>query len=240
MERIKQKLHSRRGASIILAMLLMMVAVMVSAVIISASYTAAKRVNDDSDRQQGLLTASSAARFVAEDLRGVEFSKTTTQYYVYNPYKDENEDTYYVKEPTGAPIITWTPASDDGSGGLFNTALRQIAEKADYGYEVEGEYDLLISPPEGTSLLTAIFHFTLEADGEGFKLKDPLVYTVSSPDDRGDADCMENSKNKIWMDDISVVIDFTKSGSYSYELEDGTIKTWRVTGVKLMTANEEG
>ena len=75
MERIKQKLHSRRGASIILAMLLMMVAVMVSAVIISASYTAAKRVNDDSDRQQGLLTASSAARFVAEDLRGVEFSK---------------------------------------------------------------------------------------------------------------------------------------------------------------------
>ncbi len=50
MKRLKQKLNSRRGASILLAMLLMLVAVMISAVVVSAAVSAAERVYRDTSQ----------------------------------------------------------------------------------------------------------------------------------------------------------------------------------------------
>ena len=60
MKRCAKKLHSRRGASILLALFMMLVAVMIAAVVISAALTAANRVKDDTVRQQDALSLSSA------------------------------------------------------------------------------------------------------------------------------------------------------------------------------------
>ena len=68
MKRCAQKLHSRRGASILLALFLMLVAVMVSAVIVSAAITAANRVKDDTVQQQDALSLSSAEAILTKYL----------------------------------------------------------------------------------------------------------------------------------------------------------------------------
>ena len=69
MRRTIEKLHSRSGASILLAMLLLLVATMISSVILSASLTATKRVSDDRTQEQNALYASSAARLFADCLQ---------------------------------------------------------------------------------------------------------------------------------------------------------------------------
>lgn len=78
MRRITEKLHSRRGASLIYALLLFLVASMVSAVILSASVTAAKRLRDDQIRQQNELTINSGARLLKK-LMTQEYAVTVTE-----------------------------------------------------------------------------------------------------------------------------------------------------------------
>ena len=68
MERAMKKLHSRRGASILLALFLLLLATMVSTVIISAATTAAKRVHDDRGEQQEALRVSSAGKLIVQYL----------------------------------------------------------------------------------------------------------------------------------------------------------------------------
>ena len=68
MRQIRQKLHSRRGASLLFALLLFLVASMVSITILNAALTAAKRLKDDRAQEQEYLTLSSAARLVAKSL----------------------------------------------------------------------------------------------------------------------------------------------------------------------------
>ena len=87
MERIRQKLHSRRGVSILLALLLMLVAAMVSVVIVGASLTAAKRVNDDRAQEQAALSISSAAKVMVEYL-----NDKNTYEYVHSVYEDGSYD----------------------------------------------------------------------------------------------------------------------------------------------------
>ena len=61
MHAVKEKLQSRRGASILMALLFLLVAMMVSVVIIAAAVSAAKSVRSDREQQQAYLTVSSAA-----------------------------------------------------------------------------------------------------------------------------------------------------------------------------------
>lgn len=68
MRRIGQKLNSRRGATLIVALLLLLVASMVSVTILSSAVTAAKRLHDDRAREQDYLALSSAARLLKKEL----------------------------------------------------------------------------------------------------------------------------------------------------------------------------
>ena len=72
MERVREKLHSRTGASLLIALLFFLVAAMVSAVIISAAATATKTVKTRRDNQQAYLTCSSAAEYLRDLLLGKE------------------------------------------------------------------------------------------------------------------------------------------------------------------------
>lgn len=76
MKRAIKKLHSRRGASILLALFLMLVATMICAVIISAAATAANRVHDDRGEEQDLLSITSAGKLVVAYLNEHNAYKT--------------------------------------------------------------------------------------------------------------------------------------------------------------------
>ncbi len=133
MKRAVQKLHSRRGASILLALLMLLVAVMVSAVILSAVVTTAKRVHDDIGQEQDYLTVSSAGRLIkAFLLQNRYFTYHTLSYEHSEPnparrvHKNENKDSDVVKkllemaetmnsEDAKTGTITLSVPEDDGS-----------------------------------------------------------------------------------------------------------------------------
>lgn len=144
MERVKSKLHSESGVSILLALLLLLVATMVSAVILSAAVTATKRVYDDKQQAQDYLTVSSAARLLRTAVTGASCTKIETT---------ESETT------NGTEIINPTVTTYESTGelgGLLLTAML-AADK-------DQEYTVQIVPAtldDGTVLDTAVFTFTM-------------------------------------------------------------------------------
>ena len=75
---VQEKLHSRRGASLLFAFLFLLVASMVSTVILSGAVTAIKRAHDDTGREQSYLTLESAARLFREMLQDTTVTVTVT------------------------------------------------------------------------------------------------------------------------------------------------------------------
>ena len=82
MARIRQKLHSRRGASILIAMLLVLVATLVSVVVIEASLTATRRARSERDYTQQTLYIQSAGELFKDCLKqtSVVVSRTSLDY----------------------------------------------------------------------------------------------------------------------------------------------------------------
>lgn len=74
MKRLNAKLHSRRGASILLALLLFLVCVMVGASVLAAAVSNAGKVQSSRVEQQKYLTLSSAIRLVADELARAEYT----------------------------------------------------------------------------------------------------------------------------------------------------------------------
>lgn len=72
MKVIQAKLHSRRGISILFALLLLLAGSMVSVVILNAATTAAHRSHDDQLREQEALALSSAAGVIRDALKAAD------------------------------------------------------------------------------------------------------------------------------------------------------------------------
>ena len=241
MERLKQKLNSRRGASILLALLMMMVAVMISAVIISASVTAVNRVSDDKDQQQGVFSASSAARYFADALRNAECVKITEIKHTFESKTTNDpithEETTVIVETIYPAEENWTPVSEDGSNGVINVMLKQFADRRG----TEGNtYDCVISPPASTSMSPAIVHFSLHYEEDGFVLSSPVVYAVSSVEDRTKfTELMEDSEYKVKLKDVFINYTYERDNYYfGADYIDRTTETWKVNPntIKLTTA----
>ena len=148
MQSIRQKLNSRRGVSILLALMLFLAAAMVVAVILSAAVTAAKRVDDDRRQRQEQLAADSAAKMI---LSCVEDSSVTV--------------TIVTTSVEGEDDIVSSPAYA-GSGPL-GFALCEAVEKLS---ATGGPYTVTITPDDlGTEELTpATLTFTMtrfDSDG---------------------------------------------------------------------------
>ncbi len=94
MKRAAEKLHSRRGASLIYALLLFLVASMVSVLILNASTTAVQRLNDDREREQEYLLLSSAARLFKKALEKSSVTITTTEKEYFNGNPSETTVDY--------------------------------------------------------------------------------------------------------------------------------------------------
>lgn len=70
MERIRGKLHSRTGASMLIALLFFLVVMTVGVVVLTAASANAGRVKRNRDEQQKYLAVASAAEMVKEDIVG--------------------------------------------------------------------------------------------------------------------------------------------------------------------------
>ena len=68
MERIRGKLHSRTGASMLIALLFFLVAMTVGAVVLTAASANAGRVKRNRQEQQNYLAVASAAGLLREDI----------------------------------------------------------------------------------------------------------------------------------------------------------------------------
>lgn len=73
-----KKLHSKKGATLLLALLLLLASTMVSTVILTAVTSVSKNIRDDRQMQQDYLTVSSAAEFLRDNIAGdsCKFTKT--------------------------------------------------------------------------------------------------------------------------------------------------------------------
>lgn len=73
MKKLSQKLHSQRGASILLAMLFLLVCMMVAASVLMAAVSNAGKIQSNYDEQQRYLALSSALRLVAGELEQAKY-----------------------------------------------------------------------------------------------------------------------------------------------------------------------
>ena len=124
MLRIGKKLHSRRGASILLALMFLLVATMVSSVVLSAALTAARRVDDDRNTEQEYLAVSSAAKYLTQALGRSGYVKTTYQLW------DMDDNPLEAPAPTikGAGLLSGVfaeaePNWNDSTSGEYRIAL---------------------------------------------------------------------------------------------------------------------
>ena len=123
--RIKAKLNSRKGASIIFALMFLLLASAVTVSIIDAAVTTAKRVNDDKVHTQDYLVLKSAAELFEVELRRspVTVVKTSTELFIND-----------VSQGESAPEITY-----ECTGPLCNAILPVFKNAYEGHYTSNGE-----------------------------------------------------------------------------------------------------
>lgn len=149
MKRLREKLNSRSGASILMALLFFLLCMMVAASVLMAAASNAGKLKSNRDEQQKYLTLSSALRLVADQLEQAEYTgKYATARWtevLYEPDPSDPERTipvthyyYWYKQDGGAftcgalasgtsyDILPWRDTLD----GIFQ---RELASPA-YGY----------------------------------------------------------------------------------------------------------
>lgn len=105
MKRLREKMHSRSGASILLALLFLLVCMMVAASILMAAVSNAGKIRSNYEEQQRYMTLSSALRLVAGQMDKAEYTGKCTAYeWEEQIGEDENGDPimqdYFLVEQT--------------------------------------------------------------------------------------------------------------------------------------------
>lgn len=132
MRRLREKLHSERGASILMALLLFLVCCMVAASVLAAAMSNAGKSRSNRAEQQKYLTLSSAIQFVVDEIEKVEY---TWKYTVYEWDVTTDSDTeyyFYCKQMAGE----YEDTDGDGAGDL----LDQIPLKKWLDWELEKQF----------------------------------------------------------------------------------------------------
>ena len=144
MEHVRQKLHSRIGASMLIALLFFLVAMTVGAVVLTAASTNAGRGRRNRQEQQNYLAVASAAELVKEDIFSAPgesftggYSKIVTET-VYT-HSSTNQDT--------GEVTTWTTTE----------------YKTKYKEEIPQTTDNSLFLPEIKDLLNTIYFSTVPA-----------------------------------------------------------------------------
>lgn len=151
MERLRKKLRSERGASILLALLLFLVSIMVGSSVLAAGVSNAGKIRSNQAEQQKYLTLSSAIQLVADEITKAEYKGKYTVW--------EWDEVATVKEV------------DDSVTPSVETVISVTRVSYFYCMQTEGEYscgDLDIQLPFKPKL-EELFGNRFEVKGEGFE-----------------------------------------------------------------------
>ena len=117
MRRVCEKLHSRRGASLLYALALLLVTATVSTVVLTSAVTANRRVHDDRQEEQNYLALSSAAKLIVKSLKDSECVVLETVENITDPSP----------APPHVPGMTHIKFDkSNSSSGAFGPALEEI------------------------------------------------------------------------------------------------------------------
>lgn len=173
MNKLNIKLQSKRGASIMLALLLFLVCILAGVAALTAASANMGRHSYMRETQQKYLAVSSAAKLIREQLNGMEL----TCEYTYNPIS-AYDDTFEKFIVTSGTLVKGTIScnvdyTNDHLAALFNEDLEKMVYDAFYtavkGYS-NSELDpnvimwkngVTVSTPE---TITTTFEFTVECD----------------------------------------------------------------------------
>ena len=109
-----QKLNSRRGVTLVYALLLFLVAAMVSLVILQGALTTARRVHSEKQSEQAWLTLNSAAQLMRDELQSSTCTITTTKT-TYAWGTTTSSTTYSPDGPLGSLLQKAVESADDQS-----------------------------------------------------------------------------------------------------------------------------
>ena len=179
MKRAAEKLNSRRGASILLALVFVLTCVMVGISVLSAAASNAGRTHSNHEEQQLYLSLSSALQLVADDLARTKYTPHVSDFCTVSKRQEPTDDTDEDGNPIMRTITTYTHffSEADGSvnGGrlgdlfqksldmVFNTAMSKI-NFSSYDYKA-GNEEFYYSG-SFPSVLPALFTLTVTPDPE--------------------------------------------------------------------------
>lgn len=161
LERLCEKLKSRRGASILMALLFLLVCMMVASSLLMAAVSNGGKTQGDRTEQQKYLTLSSALRLVCGELARMEYrgQYQHTEWTVVNEQKNDKGEVISI---TRTDYYWCGQAEGELKGGRLEEALRPffLAELdgiygegfADRGYQAL--YSPAPAPEEHTMVLT--------------------------------------------------------------------------------------
>lgn len=161
MKKLSEKLHSRTGASMVIALVFMLICTFIGGVVLAASTVNSNRVKVLSEQQQDFLNQRSLAGVLVDDLSAPRNSKNrlTISFMVntYNPVKIDNGGAVVFDYAAGRTDVTEKKVrfSVDDKNVLNRSALREIMfESAALRFfalahaDADPENDLLLSDAE--------------------------------------------------------------------------------------------
>lgn len=134
MKRLRKKLHSQDGASILLALLFFLLCMMVAASVLTAAASNAGKIRSGYTEQQKYLALSSALRLVAGQLEQATYAGSYTVYTWEVTVKDGEDRSittryYHIRQQPGefdcgrlSGVLTFQRKLDDLFSGEFNGA----------------------------------------------------------------------------------------------------------------------
>ena len=173
LERLREKLKSSRGASILMALLFLLVCMMVASSLLMAAVSNAGKIQSDRTEQQKYLTLSSALRLVCGELEKLEYTGQYQHTEWSVPIKDDEGN------DTGNSIFYYWCGQKEGTltGGSLADTLRDFFLK-----ELDGMYGEAFTARgfQAQPARTPAEHeLVLTVDGSGLPgLEEPVTVTL--------------------------------------------------------------
>ena len=139
MERVRGKLHSRTGASMLIALMFFLVTMTVGAVVLTAASSNAGRVERNRKEQQNYLAVASAVDLVREDISGApggsftgSYQKTVVETYHPAEYDAEGNkisnayttrETFFAEEAPEVENSRLLPGLVDALDAIYDTTV---------------------------------------------------------------------------------------------------------------------
>jgi hypothetical protein len=185
MSNLKEKLNSRQGASLMIALLFFLLCITTGTVILTAATASTGRISSQKQVQQDYLTVSSAARLVRDQLKGTTFTAETNTIFKDGVLQESPDDQFesfgkLLSETVKADATSVFVNGTTPESRKFTIKLRNLdLEPVKAIFEMDENYNI-----------TILFHI-----GQDEVKNSPLVLT-------GLALTEENIDIKTWEDEI--------------------------------------